>query len=106
MTSDAWVKFGELLFRLGLAVYEAIEAGETEKTVGEILRGRRKDMDKLRELRAAAQAHYAASLEAPKPNVTPEAMRVLKRESLRSMLSHDERLAIDELLIQLDPSDG
>ena len=50
-----WIK---VLVELGLAVWQAVEAGEDDKTVGEIFAGRRKDMDKIRELEAEAGEHF------------------------------------------------
>jgi hypothetical protein len=50
-----WVK---LLIELGMAVYEAAESGEGDKTVDEILEGRSLDMDKLRALDAEALEHF------------------------------------------------
>lgn len=51
-----WVR---LLVELGLEVWRAVEAGENSKTVGEIFAGRRKDMDKIRELEERAREHFS-----------------------------------------------
>jgi len=51
-----WVK---LLVELGMEVWKAIEAGDDTKTVGEIFAGRRKDMDKIRELEERAREHFS-----------------------------------------------
>lgn len=104
MQSDlmTWVK---LVMELGMAVWQAIESGQTEQTVDDILRGRRKDMDKIRELHAAAQAHYGKMAEvtvaAPKFDATM-AIRVLKRESIQKHLSHEERAEIRGLVTALE----
>ena len=41
------MKAANLLFKLGLAVFEAIEAGDRSRTVGEIFDGVKSDMSEL-----------------------------------------------------------
>lgn len=47
-----------LVVQLGLAVYQAIEAGDDSKTVGEIFAGVKKDREVLAELRKEAEAKF------------------------------------------------
>jgi hypothetical protein len=50
------IKGLELVVKLGIAVYEAIQKGERARTVGEIFDGVRRDMDEIERLRAEARA--------------------------------------------------
>lgn len=54
------IEVTKLLIQLGLAVYEAVKAGDTTKTVGEIFAGVGRDMDEIRRLEDAARAAYGA----------------------------------------------
>ncbi len=57
MASDtiAWV---QLLIKLGLAVYDAVRAGDTGRTVGEIFAGVGRDEDEIKRLEDTARAHF------------------------------------------------
>ena len=61
MPSDlkAALDFVPLVLRLGLAVYEAVQRGDTSKTVGEIFHGVPLDAAEIDRLDAAAAAEYA-----------------------------------------------
>jgi hypothetical protein len=50
-----WIR---LIVELGIAVYRAVDAGERDKTVGEILDGMGTDMAKVRALEEEAREHY------------------------------------------------
>jgi hypothetical protein len=51
----SWV---QLLIRLGLAVFEAVQKGDTGRTVGEIFAGHAEDADTVERLRKAARERY------------------------------------------------
>jgi len=51
----SWV---QLLIRLGLAVYDAVQRGDAGRTVGEIFAEVPKDEDAIAELRKRAREHY------------------------------------------------
>lgn len=55
------LKWSWLLLELGFEVWEAARAGETGKTVGEILAGRKLDLDYLADLEAKARAQFQES---------------------------------------------
>jgi hypothetical protein len=55
VASDA-IKVAEIVFKLGVAVYEAIQKGDRTRTVGEIFDGVRKDMDEIERLEAEVAA--------------------------------------------------
>lgn len=48
----------ELIMKLGMSVWKAVESGRTDVTVDEILKGVGYDMDHMRELHEAAQRYY------------------------------------------------
>lgn len=51
-----------LIVRLGLAVWEAVEKGDSGKTVGEIFAGVKTDHEEIEALRAIARAKYETRL--------------------------------------------
>lgn len=57
------IELTKLAIQLGLAVYQAVKAGDTTKTVGEIFAGVGRDMDEIKRLEDAARAQYAARAE-------------------------------------------
>ncbi len=52
-----WIK---VLLALGKAVYDAVKAGETHKTVGEIFAASKLDMSKIESLESDARKHFGA----------------------------------------------
>lgn len=50
--------WGKLLFELGLAVWDAIENGDDDLTVGEIFADRKFDMDEISRLEDIAREYY------------------------------------------------
>lgn len=51
-------ELGSLLLRLGLAVYEAVQSGDTSRTVGEIFAGVPKDQAEIDRLESLARARF------------------------------------------------
>ncbi len=68
----ALISGGKLLLELGLAVYEAVKAGETHKTVGEIFADRTGDVAHLDALEEEARAHFEQRPTDPPANPYPE----------------------------------
>lgn len=62
MINPLYVEGGKLIVTLGLEVYRAIKAGQTQKTVGEIFDGARSDWSEIERLE---QARFGAPTSRP-----------------------------------------